>query len=151
MSVGSGLRRIREARGMSQREVGELAGLKASYVCRIETGRIQPTTTTLGRLADALEVPVADVFVSDEELPVPGHSCPVSSSGECVGRLIREGGNDRACGAKKGRKPTYSEEELRLLRITDHLIRHGLAEVRRTLKVLLEALMSRSREHSSRS
>lgn len=48
-------RLLREARTracLSQRELARLAGTKASVVSRIETGKVSPSATTLGRLLE---------------------------------------------------------------------------------------------------
>ncbi len=140
MSVGDALARIRAAKGLTQAAVGERASLAISYVSRIENGRIQPTAVMLQRLARALEVPVADLFAAPDESLAAPHICPVSHSGECVGRMIR---------ARSGRPPArgkarYGDDELHLLRMTDYLVVHGSAEVRAALATVLEALMERT-------
>jgi hypothetical protein len=94
----------------------------------------------VGRVADALGVPIAELFRPDPARPAPPHRCPVSHSGECIGRLIRE---------RQGRPPgagdvRYGEEELRLLKQADYLILHGSPRVRAALGTLIEALMEQS-------
>lgn len=140
MSVGDALSRIRAAKGLTQAEVGERAALAISYVSRIENGRVQPTAVMLQRLARALEVPVADLFAAPDESLAAPHICPVSHSGECVGRMIRtRGGQPRTRG-----KARYGDDELQLLRMTDYLVVHGSPEVRAALATVLEALMERT-------
>ena len=63
MVVGSKLRGIRLARGMTQEEVGALAGVGGPHVGQIETGAFRrPEARTLKALADALGVRVRDFF-----------------------------------------------------------------------------------------
>jgi transcriptional regulator with XRE-family HTH domain len=50
------LRRLRHAKGMTQEELAERAGLSARYVGGIERADISASVTVLGRIADALEV-----------------------------------------------------------------------------------------------
>ncbi|MFQ5505750.1 MAG: helix-turn-helix domain-containing protein [Planctomycetota bacterium] len=133
VSLGAAVRRVRQSKRLTQKEVGSRAGLAMSYVSRIENGHIQPTAATIGRLAGALEVATTELFARPGELPEPGQRCPVSSSGECIGRLIRE----------QHGLAGYSEEELRLLRMTDYLMQEGGAQIRTALATLLEALMRR--------
>ena len=141
MSLGQAILRIRKEKRLTQAEVGKRAHLAVSYVSRIENGRVQPTMRTLGRLAEALDVSVTDVFrLAEDPLPERFHRCPVSHSGECVGELIRSDAGRRP---KSGR-PSYGTDELRLLRMTDYLVQHGSAELRRTLTVVLEALAARA-------
>ena len=140
MSVGRALLRLRQERRLTQAEVGRKAKLAASYISRIENDRIQPTMPTLARLAKALGVPVSAVFLDAEPGAArPIHRCPVSASGECVGEQIRS----RHGKPPRDRKAAYGREQLRLLRMTDYVARHGSRETRRALKVLLESLIGR--------
>ncbi len=130
---------------MTQTELGEQAGLASSYISRIENGRVQPTTATLGRLAAALKITLSNLLA-----PAPGGAappagrCPISSSGTCIGAQLR---------SNRGRTPknekwTYGEEELHLLRLTDQLAHHRAGEIRTALRVFLEALLERARRAS---
>jgi transcriptional regulator with XRE-family HTH domain len=134
------MRELRRDRQLTQREVAQRARLPVSYLSRLETGRITPTVATAGRVARALDVELSELFRADRVAVVPGHRCPVSSSGECIGRLIRDRGG-RPRGARKAR---YGEAELRLLRMADYLLLHGRPDVRAALATMLEALMARS-------
>ncbi|MDR0476682.1 MAG: helix-turn-helix domain-containing protein [Desulfobulbaceae bacterium] len=54
---GPVLRRLRFAKGLSQEALAERAGMVShAHLCRLESGRKQPTVAMLFRLADALEV-----------------------------------------------------------------------------------------------
>ena len=138
MTVGTSAQRIRTAAGLTQGDVGERANLATSYVSRIENGRVQPNVKTLQRLATALGVPVSDLFATTGP-PAP-HRCPVSSTGQCIGEQIRT----HSGRPPRGRKARYGKDELSALQMTDYLVRHGTREVRRSLTVLLEALMQRT-------
>ena len=144
MTIGKTLLRIRMDRGMTQGELGERAGLATSYISRIENGRIQPTLKTLTRVTEALGVPLAEVFGDDRARSSGAGGCPVSSSGECIGVLLR---------SQNGRKPKrqkdcYTGEDVRLLRMTDYLMQHGSKDVREALTVVLESLLLRAGEKS---
>ena len=140
MSVGKAIQRIRLDKGMTQRAVSERAGLAVSYVSRIENDRVQPTMKTMKSIAGALEIPVSRIFAIEESTLTSLHKCPVSSSGQCIGELIRSAQGQQP----KGRRATYGKLELRMLRLTDFIAVHGSAEVRRTLSVVLESLVARS-------
>lgn len=56
------LRTLRKQKGLSQLRLSEMAGLSSSIVGDIETGRRNPTLTTIGKLAEALDVPVHQLF-----------------------------------------------------------------------------------------
>jgi transcriptional regulator with XRE-family HTH domain len=47
---------------MSQVELAKLAGLSVGYIARLETGRHDPTLTTLKALAKALRVSVGGLL-----------------------------------------------------------------------------------------
>lgn len=55
--LGLALTEMREARGLTQRELSERTGIKQPMLARIERGQI-PTLPTLGRIAQALRVRV---------------------------------------------------------------------------------------------
>ena len=56
------LRQIREARGMSIRQLSQRSRVAASYIELIETGEANPTVKIMCRLANALNVQVQELF-----------------------------------------------------------------------------------------
>jgi len=56
------LKAIRKSKGLSQLMLSELADLSPGMVGDIETGRRNPTLTTIEKLALALNVPVQQLF-----------------------------------------------------------------------------------------
>ncbi|OCF91078.1 hypothetical protein AW168_08370 [Nocardia brasiliensis] len=59
--IGDAVRAAREARGWTQSELAERAGLKQHAVSRLESGDVVPTLKTLLRVSDALEVEIVTV------------------------------------------------------------------------------------------
>lgn len=59
--VGVRLRKLRQARNLSQAALAERAQLSREYVNKIEAGRYDPPLSTLNCLAKALKVKVADL------------------------------------------------------------------------------------------
>lgn len=59
--VGDQVRRYRLARRMSQRALGEQAGVTSGFLSQLETGRANASVSTLRRLADALGVGLVDL------------------------------------------------------------------------------------------
>lgn len=59
------LRRLRTDRGISPTVLAAATGRTAHAILGYESGRFAPTATALGRLADALDCSVADLFASD--------------------------------------------------------------------------------------
>lgn len=54
--IGEEVRRLREERGWSQRELAERMGATQSVIARLEAGGVEPTIATLDRVAAALKV-----------------------------------------------------------------------------------------------
>jgi transcriptional regulator with XRE-family HTH domain len=61
--LGANLRRLRKAKGLSQEKFALEHGLDRTYVSGIERGARNPTIVVVQRLADALDVSVADLFL----------------------------------------------------------------------------------------
>jgi transcriptional regulator with XRE-family HTH domain len=55
------LRQLRDQRGLSQRALAEKAGISREYLARLETGRQDPTLSTLEKIARALKVTVGAI------------------------------------------------------------------------------------------
>ncbi|MCC7007279.1 MAG: helix-turn-helix transcriptional regulator [Acidobacteria bacterium] len=68
--VGARIRTLRQARGLTQEKLGELARLSYKFIGEIERGAGNPTLDSLARLATALDVSVADLVSQDETLLV---------------------------------------------------------------------------------
>jgi transcriptional regulator with XRE-family HTH domain len=60
--VGGNIRKWRLERGLSQEEVAHRVGIASSYYGQIERGRRNPTIGVIGRVADALNVPLATLL-----------------------------------------------------------------------------------------
>lgn len=63
--VGINIRRIRTERELSQEEVAYRVGIDVSYLGQIERGRRNPTIGVLGRITDALSVPLVGLLKHD--------------------------------------------------------------------------------------
>ena len=64
------LRRIRQERGLSLRDLGVRAGVHAVSLVRLEAGKFDPRLSTLRKLAEALEVTVCELI--DDQLTTQG-------------------------------------------------------------------------------
>jgi len=62
--MGTKLRRLRKARGMSQADLAKRAKLTRVYVTRLEAGRQDPSLSTINALARALGVAVTALLES---------------------------------------------------------------------------------------
>jgi transcriptional regulator with XRE-family HTH domain len=57
------LRKVRDMRLLSQRELAERAGLSPTTILKLESGRVdEPHPSTIRKLADALEVDPAELI-----------------------------------------------------------------------------------------
>jgi transcriptional regulator with XRE-family HTH domain len=70
--VAARLREARTATGLSQRELGVRAGLDPSVasprINQYERGKHTPDTSTLAKLGEVLDVPIAYFFASEDDL-----------------------------------------------------------------------------------
>ena len=60
--LGRRIQTLRDRRKMTQEELAGKAGLSRGYLARLETGRHDPSATTLATIAKALRVPIASLF-----------------------------------------------------------------------------------------
>lgn len=58
MTIGENIRRLRKARELTLKELGEMIGVNESYIRAYESGRRNPKPSSLQALADALGVNV---------------------------------------------------------------------------------------------
>ena len=63
--LGATLKQLRQRRRATQDQIAERAGLSSKSVGEIERGEGNPELDSIVRLADALEVEVADLFTPD--------------------------------------------------------------------------------------
>jgi DNA-binding XRE family transcriptional regulator len=144
MSLGTRIMRVRNQKGITQRELGERSGIASSYLSRIENRHLEPRPKTLQKIAKALGVPVSDFFeerTSESKVP----QCVITPSGNCVMDLLRAG---------RGKPPTpgaesYSPRQLQLLRMAGYLVQTGDARLLDTLDVVLGALLDADRKKAS--
>jgi len=59
--------RLREMKGLTQRELANRADMQHGYVARIEQGEVNPTLQTLGRIARGIGVPLVSLFAVDSD------------------------------------------------------------------------------------
>ncbi len=62
--LGANIRRIRQEKNLMQKEFGKKVGLDAAYLSNIETGKMNPTVTTIEKIAKALGVQVDELMRS---------------------------------------------------------------------------------------
>ncbi|HEY5311440.1 MAG TPA: helix-turn-helix transcriptional regulator [Pirellulales bacterium] len=59
---GDNLRKVRKAKGISQEDLADKAGLHRTYISSVERGERNVTLETIDKLAKALGVPMAKLM-----------------------------------------------------------------------------------------
>jgi transcriptional regulator with XRE-family HTH domain len=134
--LGQRLAATRLQSGLSQNAVAHRAGLAASYLSRIETGKIQPTVPTANKIATALRVPLGELLGPRP----PSHKaqgCPVSAQGTCLLDLIDPKWEFKS----QGRGERYSARQIRLMRRFTALVREGQPELMKGFELLVGSLL----------
>jgi len=74
MQVGERVREIRLKRKMTVAGLAEASHLTKGFISQVESGRSNPSLASLGRISQALDVPLSRLISSDEDLPGRGPS-----------------------------------------------------------------------------
>lgn len=61
-ALGQSIRAVRERQGLSQNQLALMIGSSKSHIWRIETERVDVGIDDLSRIADALGIPVRELF-----------------------------------------------------------------------------------------
>ncbi|MDA0161329.1 helix-turn-helix transcriptional regulator [Solirubrobacter ginsenosidimutans] len=70
-ALASTIRSLREARNVGQESLAHAAGLSVATYARIERGQVNPTWTTVRRVADALGLTLAELGAAIDNVPRP--------------------------------------------------------------------------------
>ena len=62
INVGKQIQKIREFKGISQQDLAAKCNFEKSNMSRLEAGRVNPTLSTLEKVANALEVGLVELF-----------------------------------------------------------------------------------------
>ena len=62
MNIGETIRNYRLQKGMSQGDIEKRTGLLRCYLSRVENGHTVPSLETLAKIAEAMEIQLADFF-----------------------------------------------------------------------------------------
>lgn len=60
--VGNRIRQLRQSKDLSSKQLAARAGLTASYISRMENGKVSPTVATLGKVVQAMGESFATLF-----------------------------------------------------------------------------------------
>lgn len=65
MDIGERIKKIREARGLSQKEVASIIKMDQSQYSKLEKDKTDPSVSTLTKVAKALGVQLSELFADD--------------------------------------------------------------------------------------
>jgi len=65
MKIGTTIRAYRLQKGLSQGDIEKKTGLLRCYLSRVENGHTVPSLDTLSKIAQALDLPIAQFFADD--------------------------------------------------------------------------------------
>lgn len=72
--IATNIRRLREVKRLSQKEVSASSGVPQGQYSRIENGKVEPAVSTLDKLAKVFEVSITEFFRThdlDEPVDIP--------------------------------------------------------------------------------
>jgi len=72
--IAKNIKRLRELKNLSQKEICGASGVPQGQYSRIENGKVEPSVSTLEKLAKVFEVSIAEFFKSNdinEEVNMP--------------------------------------------------------------------------------
>jgi transcriptional regulator with XRE-family HTH domain len=122
--MGERLREARRARNLSLRTLAERLGVSPSLISQIETGRANPSVSTLYAIAAELDVSLDELLFNDRRPgPVAPTTAGVSSSGTMTAAPPVQRAGDRhairlASGVNWERLTTLSEPGIEFLHVT---------------------------------
>jgi len=70
MKLSERLKQIRSHKNLSQKEVALTVGIDRAQYSRFESSKAEPSLPTLRKIAQALEIKIADLFSEDENYDV---------------------------------------------------------------------------------
>ena len=72
MKIGQGIKELRQRCGIYQKDFAKMIGISVNALCSLETNKAEPSTTTLKKIAKALDIPLSVLllaFVSEDDFP----------------------------------------------------------------------------------
>jgi transcriptional regulator with XRE-family HTH domain len=69
LMIGERLRTIRESKNLSQGDIEQRTGMLRCYTSRVENGHTVPSVETLAKYAQALDIPLYQIFYDGKAEP----------------------------------------------------------------------------------
>ena len=86
-NLAANLRRLRLAAGLTQEQVAERADMADATISRIERGRLDPSSTLVSKLAQALRVKADDLLGTPKKAGTPRYRASVAKLAAAVEHL----------------------------------------------------------------
>jgi len=105
--VGSSVRRLRQAQGLTSGELARSAGISAAMLSRLESGNVSPSLETLAALAGALGTGVATLLKDDAASQSDAQLVKRGEGLEVVRRGTRRGHTYHLLASERGPKRVF--------------------------------------------
>ena len=81
VDIADRIKKYRIAKGLSQKEIALGIGIDQAQYRRIESGKVEPTLSSLDKIADDLRIKLADLLNDNNSLDINSTSFTVLSNG----------------------------------------------------------------------
>jgi transcriptional regulator with XRE-family HTH domain len=65
--LGNKLKHLRQLKNFTQKKLAQKIGLTPAYICQLESGKTDPSISTLKKIVDALDITIVDFFRTNYE------------------------------------------------------------------------------------
>jgi transcriptional regulator with XRE-family HTH domain len=90
VNIGQIIRSYRAERGLSQGDIEKRTGLLRCYLSRVENNHTVPSLETLAKIAEAMDISLADFFPSSEQRPERPERHPLAELSENEMRFLNQ-------------------------------------------------------------
>jgi transcriptional regulator with XRE-family HTH domain len=87
MNIGDKIKHFRASKGLSQKEVALSIGIDQAQYSRIESGKVEPTLSSLEKIAEALGTDVAKLFTKEDPKDINSYDKNVIEKMELLDQL----------------------------------------------------------------
>lgn len=111
MTIGERIKKIRQEKGLSQKELGEKLGVSQQMIGQWETGKANPKIETLIKIAEALDCEVSDI---DENIIVHRHTVKFELTPEDIERYKKDAEAEKLIQKKASGKNITADEQKKI-------------------------------------